>query len=59
METICHSVSQLSLLPDDMLTISVGITALKANESADVLLSRADKALYEAKAEGRNLVKEK
>ncbi len=58
MEAIRHSVSQLSLLPDDTLTISVGIAALQAGESEDALLSRADTALYEAKAEGRNLVKQ-
>ena len=59
MDAIRHSVSQLPLLPDESLTISVGIADLKEKVTPDQLLARADKALYEAKAEGRNLVKQK
>lgn len=36
------------------LTVSVGIATHVAGESADALLQRADMALYQAKAEGRN-----
>jgi GGDEF domain-containing protein len=35
-------------------TVSAGIATLKASETADALLARADGALYKAKAQGRN-----
>ncbi len=35
-------------------TCSIGIASFKAGDSADSLLSRADKALYSAKSAGRN-----
>jgi diguanylate cyclase (GGDEF)-like protein len=38
-------------------TISVGVALLAGSEGCDNLISRADAALYEAKASGRNLVK--
>jgi diguanylate cyclase len=37
-------------------TVSAGIAALKASETADTLLARADGALYKAKAQGRNRI---
>lgn len=36
------------------LTASVGFTALRAGESADAFVTRADAGLYEAKQSGRN-----
>jgi diguanylate cyclase (GGDEF)-like protein len=35
-------------------TVSIGVAALQSNESIEQWLSRADKALYEAKRNGRN-----
>jgi diguanylate cyclase (GGDEF)-like protein len=37
-------------------TVSAGIATLKASETADTLLARADGALYKAKAQGRNRI---
>jgi diguanylate cyclase len=38
------------------ITVSAGIVTLKAGETADALLARADAALYKAKAQGRNRI---
>lgn len=38
-------------------TISVGVAVIHSGEEADDVVKRADKALYEAKAAGRNCVK--
>ena len=38
------------------LTVSIGVAQLRADESTDSLVDRADKALYKAKAMGRNWV---
>ena len=39
------------------ITISCGITNLQDGDNAQAMFERADKALYEAKEEGRNRVK--
>lgn len=39
-----------------VVTVSCGVVAMKAGETADGLFGRADKMLYQAKQEGRNLV---
>lgn len=39
-----------------VVTVSCGVVAMKINETADSLFGRADKMLYQAKQEGRNLV---
>lgn len=39
-----------------MITSSFGIAELRANDDRDTLFARADKALYQAKKEGRNQV---
>ena len=38
------------------ITISGGLTISKVDDSADSLFERADKAMYEAKAAGRNTI---
>ena len=42
--------------PGMRVTLSAGITSLKANETSDTILARADRALYSAKAQGRNRI---
>jgi PleD family two-component response regulator len=37
-------------------TMSAGITTLRPNETPDIFLARADRALYAAKAQGRNRI---
>jgi diguanylate cyclase (GGDEF)-like protein len=42
--------------PGMRVTISAGVATLRADESADTFLARADSALYAAKARGRNRI---
>ncbi len=42
--------------PSMTVTLSAGVATLKPNETADTFLARADKALYAAKARGRNRI---
>jgi diguanylate cyclase (GGDEF)-like protein len=42
--------------PGMQVTLSAGVTTLRAEETADIFLARADCALYAAKARGRNRV---
>jgi diguanylate cyclase (GGDEF)-like protein len=42
--------------PGMRVTISAGVTTLQANETPDTFLARADRALYSAKARGRNQI---
>ena len=39
----------------DKVTVSIGATLFRKDDTQDALLSRADKALYEAKGKGRNI----
>jgi diguanylate cyclase (GGDEF)-like protein len=42
--------------PSMRVTISAGVATLRADENSDSLLARADSALYDAKARGRNRI---
>jgi diguanylate cyclase (GGDEF)-like protein len=45
-------------MPDGSnVTISFGVTEVKRNDDADSIVGRADKAVYEAKQQGRNRVR--
>ena len=47
---------QADLLPGARVTVSIGISALEAGQSAEAWVKRADQALYEAKRSGRDRV---
>jgi two-component system, cell cycle response regulator len=59
-ERIRQRVEQLTLANEKnepiKVTISIGISCLEINDSAAVLIDRADRAMYQAKARGRNCV---
>lgn len=44
------------LIPDQQLTVSMGVTEFTPEDSVDDLLHRADKGLYHAKGEGKNQI---
>jgi diguanylate cyclase (GGDEF)-like protein len=58
-EWIRGEIEQIAVTGRDLVTptISVGVATAAANERADGLLERADRALYTAKAAGRNCVR--
>ncbi len=56
MEKIRHSIETLQLLEEDTITVSGGLSALRSDDIVSSLMRRADKALYAAKASGRNAI---
>lgn len=56
-ERIREKTARELLLPDgNTITVSIGVSQYRQNESLNTCLSRADKALYQAKNTGRNKV---
>jgi diguanylate cyclase (GGDEF)-like protein len=57
-ERLCRSISdETGRAPGPAVTISVGLALLRADDCVETLMCRADAALYEAKASGRNQVR--
>jgi diguanylate cyclase (GGDEF)-like protein len=55
-EDLRERVATALLIRERPVTISIGVAELRAGESLDDWLKRADNALYRAKAAGRNRV---
>jgi diguanylate cyclase (GGDEF)-like protein len=54
-ERLCQAVSNLAAASGSIpLTLSIGLTEAVAEDDAVTLIARADKALYQAKSDGRN-----
>ncbi|HHW98079.1 MAG TPA: hypothetical protein GX738_00435 [Firmicutes bacterium] len=57
-EKLRAAVEKTDFTPVKSLTISIGLTELVPGDSLPSLLARDDTALYVAKAEGRNRVRQ-
>lgn len=58
-ERLRHNISQMDfddIMKDRSITISCGLTTIRDGDTTESLLSRADRALYQAKNNGRNQV---
>ncbi len=55
-ERLRGRVASRALLPSRTLTISVGVTTYRQEDTLDELLSRVDRALYHSKQQGKNRV---
>jgi diguanylate cyclase (GGDEF)-like protein len=55
---LMKAVEQQSFEADIQLTISIGMSQHKKGDSIESWIERADTALYQAKNEGRNCIKE-
>lgn len=55
-EDLRQRLEQAELLPGEPVTVSIGVSALAAGQSAEAWFKAADAALYEAKNLGRNRV---
>lgn len=55
-EKIRKTIEESHLIENHKVTISIGATQLSSSDDVDSVINRADKALYQAKAQGRNRV---
>jgi PleD family two-component response regulator len=56
LRTIVADLDWSSFSPGLQVTISAGVAVLRSQETPDTFLARADRALYTAKARGRNRI---
>jgi diguanylate cyclase (GGDEF)-like protein len=56
LRTIIAELDWSAFSPGMQVTMSAGVATLRADESSDTFLARADSALYDAKARGRNRI---
>jgi diguanylate cyclase (GGDEF)-like protein len=56
LRTIIADLDWSAFSPGMRVTISAGVATLRADENPDTFLARADRALYAAKAQGRNRI---
>ncbi len=56
-ERLCRSIAEVTGREGPAATISIGLAMLREGDGVETLLARADAALYEAKASGRNQVR--
>jgi diguanylate cyclase (GGDEF)-like protein len=55
-EELRQRLAQAELVPNEIVTVSIGVSALAPRQTVEAWLSAADAALYEAKRSGRNRV---
>ncbi len=55
-EELCEGIASLSLLPDRLVTVSIGVATLKPSDNWESWVKSCDENLYKAKSGGRNMV---
>lgn len=47
-------ISNMSIIENEKITISIGITEVKKDDTPDLIYERADKLMYKSKKNGKN-----
>jgi len=55
-EELCSGLAATPLLPDQSVTVSIGVTTLRPDDDCQDWMKRCDENLYKAKDGGRNMV---
>ena len=53
---ICDDVKRIIKLPDFQVTLSVGVSFAEQDEDIETMITKADKALYQSKENGKNQI---